>query len=206
MVNPKPPDGGSEGRAPAPKGIPVGGLSLDDAALILDEYMDRVALRRPVLELAAKLKKALADSSAAFNMAGATKSFPAPADHLLISIGGEGGLHSENLMTRGWSGDISPGFYDTVQNSYLFVRNLAMSQIVGEVYYYTTNEQIQACELMPQDKDITVDLGLAPPITTILWFWLLAMLTCPRSMMAQDRELLFCMLIGLVSAPLKILS
>ena len=165
MGNPKPPAGGSEGRAPAPKGIPVGGLSLDDAALILDEYMDRVALRRPVLELAAKLKKALADSSAAFNMAGATKSFPAPADHLLISIGEEGGLHSENLMTGGWSGDMSPGFCDTVQNSgrrlqtNVFVRNLAKSQIVGEVYYYTTNVQIKARDLMPQGKDIAVDLG-----------------------------------------------
>ena len=76
----------------------------------------------------------------------------------------------------------------------------------GEVYFYNTNMQIQAHNLMPHGKDIAVDLGLAPPITTILWFWLLAMLTCPRSMMARDRELLFCMLIGLVSAPLKILS
>ena len=94
-----PPAGGSEGRAPPPKGIPIGGLSLDDAALIMDEYGDRVALRRSVLELATKIKKAPADSSATFKVAGETKSFPAPADRLLISIGGEGGLHSENLMT-----------------------------------------------------------------------------------------------------------
>ena len=52
MGNPKPPVRGPGGRTPAPLETLVGGQSLDDAVLILDEYGDIVALRRPVLELA----------------------------------------------------------------------------------------------------------------------------------------------------------
>ena len=165
MGGPKPPAGGSGRRAAPPSVNPVGGLSLDDAALVLDEYGDRVALRRPVLELASKMKKAPADSSTAFKMAGETKSFPAPADHLIVSIGGGGGLHSENMRPGGWSGDTSPGFCDTVQNSgrrlqtNVFVRNQGRSRISDEVFYYTTNVQIQTRDLRPQGKDLDVDLG-----------------------------------------------
>ena len=61
--------------------------------------------------------------------------------------------------------DISPGFCNTVQNSgrrlqtNVFVRNLAKSQIVDEVFYYTTNVQIQTRDLRPHGKDLDVDLG-----------------------------------------------
>ena len=41
----------------------------------------------------------------------------------------------------------------------VFVRNLARSQISDEVFYYTTNVQIQAHDLRPHGKDLAVDLG-----------------------------------------------
>ena len=41
----------------------------------------------------------------------------------------------------------------------VFVRNLARSQISDEVFYYTTNVQIQAHDLRPHGKDLAMDLG-----------------------------------------------
>ena len=92
-----------------PRQHPITAIITPFRLLEFDEYGDRVALRKSVMELASKLKKAPDNSSTALKMARETKSFPAPADHLLISIGGD-------MTTGGWSEDILPIFCDTVQN------------------------------------------------------------------------------------------
>ena len=66
---------------------------------------------------AANFKNAPFDLSAAFKIAREAKSFPTPADHLMISIGTVGEPHSKEIERSVWSGDILPLVCDSIQNS-----------------------------------------------------------------------------------------